>query len=119
MAFNKQKIFEQAIKAIQENNLFFVEDIIAFIPCSKPTFYDYFKVDSDELNTIKDHLDQNKIATKTEIRAKLLKGAKAAELLALYRLICTPEEHRLLNQQCMDHTTKGEKINILTEEKDV
>lgn len=110
MAYDKDKLYKQAITAIEENNLFFVEDIVAFIPCSKPTFYDYFPPNSNELNNLKDLLEGNKIKTKSAIRAKLWKSDKAAELLALYRLICTPEEHRKLNQQYTDHTTKGEKM---------
>jgi len=102
MRYNKNKIYEQAEKAIKENNLFFIEDIIAWLPISKPTFYEYFPIDSYEINNLKELLDINKTKTKSAIRAKLFKGEKAAELLALYRLICTPEEHRLLNQQYVE-----------------
>ena len=110
MAYDKKKIYEQAAEAIKKNNLFFVEDIVAFLPCSKPTFYEFFPPDSNELNTLKDLLDDNKIKTKSSIRSKLWKSNKAAELLALYRLIATPEEHKKLNQSYVDHTSKGEKI---------
>ena len=110
MAYDREKIFEQAVLAIKENNLFFVEDIVAFIPCSKTTLYEFFPADSDEMNALKSLLEDNKIRTKSSIRAKLFKSQKAAELLALYRLICTPEEHQKLNQQYIDHTTKGEKM---------
>ncbi len=100
---NKQKkIYEQAKEAIEKNNLFSIKDVVAFIPCSRSTFYDYFPDGSDELDTLKEMLEQNKIKTKSSIRAKLYKSEKAAELLALYRLICTPEEHRLLNQQYIE-----------------
>ncbi|HNV51328.1 MAG TPA: hypothetical protein PKM28_00425 [Tenuifilaceae bacterium] len=104
MAHDRNKIYEQAQKAIKENNLFFIEDIIAFIPCSKFYFYDAFPVDSNEYNTLKGLLEENKTKTKSAIRAKLFKSQKAAELLALYRLICTKEEHQLLNQQYLEHT---------------
>lgn len=103
MAYDKTKIYEQAQKAIKDNNLFFVEDIVAWLPITKATLYDYFPVDSDELNTLKSLLDENKTKTKSAIRAKLFRSQKAAELLALYRLICTKEEHQLLNQQYIDH----------------
>jgi hypothetical protein len=104
MAYNRDKIFEQAQKAIKDNNLFFVEDIVAWLPITKATLYDYFPVDSDELNTLKGLLEENKTKTKSSIRAKLFKSQKAAELLALYRLICTKEEHQLLNQQYIEHS---------------
>lgn len=110
MAYNKRKIYQQAIKAITDNNLFFIEDIVAFLPISKKTFYEYFTVGSDESNNLKELLEINKTTTKSEIRKKLFKSEKAAELLALYRLVCTPEERQLLNQQYIDHTSGGDKI---------
>lgn len=110
MAYDKVKIYKQAEEAIIKNNLFFVEDIVAFLPCSKPTFYEFFPVESNELNNLKELLEQNKIYTKSQIRLKLFKSEKAAELLALYRLICTTDEHRKLNQSYIDHTTKGNEI---------
>jgi hypothetical protein len=112
MAYDKNKIYEQAKQAIEENNLFFIEDIIAFIPCSKFYFYDTFPVNSNEYNTLKDLLETNKTRTKSAIRSKLFKSQKASELLALYRLICTKEEHQLLNQQYIDHTSDGKGLSI-------
>ena len=109
MAYNKAKIYEQAKEQIAKHNLFFIEDIVAFLPCAKPTFYDFFPIDSNEMNTLKAMLEENKIKTKSSIRAKLFKSGKASELLALYRLICTPDEHRLLNQQYQEITGKDGK----------
>ena len=111
MAYDRDKIYNDAIRVIKENNLFFVADIIAFIECGKSCFYEQFPAGSDEMETFKGLLEENKIKTKSGIRTKLFKSEKAAELLALYRLICTPEEHQLLNQQYVDHTSKGESIN--------
>ncbi len=102
MAYNKKEIFKQALEAIEKNNLFFIEDVVAWLPISKPTLYEFFPLESNELNTIKDLLNINKTKTKSAIRAKLFKSDKAGELLALYRLICTPEEHRLLNQNYIE-----------------
>ena len=110
MAYDRNKIYQQAEEAIKKNNLFFVEDIPAFLPCSRSTFYAFFPDGSDELDTLKSFLDDNKVRTKSSIRAKLWKSNKASELLALYRLIATPEEHQKLNQSYVDHTSKGDKI---------
>jgi hypothetical protein len=109
MAFDRDKLYQQAQTAITENNLFFIEDVVAFIPCSKPTFYEHFPIDSNELNNLKDLLEKNKIRTKAAIRAKLYKSPKASELLALYRLICTPEERKMLNQNYIELTGKEGK----------
>ena len=109
MAFDRDKLYQQAETAITENNLFFIEDVVAFIPCSKPTFYEYFPIDSNEFNNLKDLLERNKIRTKSAIRAKLYKSPKASELLALYRLICTPEERKMLSQNYIELTGKDGK----------
>ena len=115
MAYDKQKIFEQAKEVAIKNNLFAVEHIVAFLPIRKQTFYDYFPIDSDEMDEIKNVLEENKIRTKASIRAKLFQSQKAAELLALYRLIATPEEHRLLNQTYLEskHEIKGSIVDKL------
>jgi flagellar biosynthesis regulator FlbT len=115
--YNKKDLFEQAKKAIKENNLFFFSDVIAFLPCHTDTFYQYFRPESKEHSELRSMLEDNKIKTKSAIRAKLFKSQKAAELLALYRLICTPEEHRLLNQQYIEQTIKEQPLfNIDIEE---
>ena len=113
MAYDTEKLFQQAKEAVEKHNLFFVEDIVAFIPCSRSTFYDRFPDGSEELDTLKTMLEDNRVKTKSSIRAKLYKSDRASELLALYRLIATPEEHQRLNQQYIDHTSKGGKIEIV------
>ncbi len=118
--YDKNKLYEQSKEAIEKNNLFFIEDIVAWLPCSKATFYEYFPLDSDELNELKGMLERNKIRTKSSIRAKLFRSEKAGELLALYRLICTPEERRMLNQQYIEMNTndKGFTVNFIDKSKD-
>ena len=110
MAYDKEQIYKQAEEQVKTNNLFYIEDIVAFLPISKTTFYEFYPAESDELNALKSLLEINKVKTKSSIRAKLYKSNKASELLALYRLIATPDEHQKLNQSYVDHTTKGDKI---------
>ena len=105
--YNKEDLFNQAKKVIVEHNLFFFSDVTAMLPCHHTTFYEYFKPDGEEHTELREMLEANKIRTKSSIRAKLFKSSKAAELLALYRLICTPEEHRLLNQQYVENKFDG------------
>ena len=106
MTYDKKKIYQQAKEAIEKNNLFFIEDIVAWLPCDKTTFYRFFEPNSNEYNDLKTMLENNKIKTKSGIRAKLWKSDKAGELLALYKLIGTEEEHRRLSQTYVDQTNK-------------
>ncbi len=111
MAFNKDQLYKDCLREAEKNKLFWIEDVCAFVGVSKPTFYDYFPVDSNELNAIKNTLTKNKIQIKAGIRNKLYKG-KGSELIALYKILATEDELRALNGQYVDHTSKGEKINI-------
>lgn len=120
MAYDKNKMFKKALKAIEEHNLFFIADIVAFIAISTETFYRFYPLESKEYEMLRSALDANKIRTKSSIRAKLYKSQKAAELLALYRLICTSEEHQLLNQSYVNHKhviKKTEKTVIVFKEE--
>lgn len=114
MAYDKKTIFEKAKQAITDNSLYFIEDVVAFLPIVKATFYEYFPLDSDEMNDIKELLDDNKISMKVKLRKKLSEGDKAAEILALYKLIATDDERRALSMQHVDHTTKGESLNVIS-----
>lgn len=114
MAYDKQQIYNQAKAAIEEHGLFFIDDVVAYVDCSRSTFYSFFPEDSDELDNLKEKLFSNKIIKKVELRDKLAKGDKAAEILALYKLIATDSERRALSMQHIDHTTKGDKINVVS-----
>ena len=101
MAYDRDEIFQQAQAAIRDHNLFFVADIIAFLPCTTSTFYEFFPVESNEMNALKKMLEANKIRTKASIRNKLYKG-KGGDLIALYKMICTEDERRALSMSYID-----------------
>jgi hypothetical protein len=110
MAYDKQKIFEQAKEVTVKHKLFFIEDIIAFLPIGKTTFYDYFPVDSNETNELKALLDTNRTTLKVSMRSKWYTSNAPALQMALMKLIASPEELRKLSMSHTDITTQGEKI---------
>ncbi len=107
MAYDKLKIFNQAKEVIIKNKLFFVEDIVAFLPCTKPTFYDFFPPDSNELNELKELLETNRTELKVSMRSKWYKSNAPALQMALMKLLSTPEELRKLSM-----TTVEEKSDV-------
>ena len=115
MAYNKEELYKQAIEQIREHKLYFIEDLIGFLPCSKPTLYDYFPIDSNEINTIKKELEDNRVATKIKLRNKWLESTSAPLQIGLMKLLGTDDEVDRLNgsRQKIDHTTKGESINVI------
>ena len=54
MAYDTKELKEKAEKAIKEHNLYFIEDVVAYLPCSKSTFYEHFPINSDGYNQITD-----------------------------------------------------------------
>lgn len=112
MAYDKQKIFEQAKEMIVKHKLFFVEDIVAFLPISKPTFYEYFPVDSNEVNELKGLLETNRVELKVSMRSKWYKSNAPALQMALMKLIATPEELRKLSMQFVESENTNKNTNF-------
>jgi len=108
MAYDRIKIYQQALDLIEKKKLFFIEDVVTLLPISKPTFYEFFEIDSKELNTIKEGLDKNKIEVKNGLRNKWYNGNNPLTQMALYKLIGTEEEyHRIASTK-----TENKNINI-------
>jgi hypothetical protein len=112
MAYDRIKIFEQAKEVIVKNKLFFIEDIVAYLPCSKPTFYDFFPPESNELNELKALLETNRITLKVSMRSKWYTSNAPALQMALMKLIATPEELKKLSMQYVESENTNTNKNF-------
>ena len=99
MAYKTEDLFNTAIEQIKKNKLFFIEDIIAFLPCRKSTFYEHFPNDSDYYKKMFEELETNRTELKVSMRSKWYKSNAPALQMALMKLIATPEELRKLSMQ--------------------
>jgi hypothetical protein len=109
MAYDRIKIYQQALDLIEKKKLFFIEDVVTLLPCSRSTFWDMFPDKSDELDNIKELLDKNKIDVKNGLRNKWYNGNNPLTQMALYKLIGTEEEyHRIASTK----TTTEQTINV-------
>lgn len=102
MAYDRNEIFEKAKKVTVENNLFFIEDIIAYLPIGKTTFYEYFPTESNETNELKDILELNRVSLKVSMRKKWQDNPAPALQMALMKLIASPEELKKLSMQFIE-----------------
>lgn len=107
MAYDKNKLEKQALEAIEKHKLFFISDVIAYLPCSRQTFYD---LDLDKLDTIKDALTKVKTDIKVSMRSKWYKSDAPALQMGLMKLLSTDEELKKLSMQYNDHTTDGKEL---------
>ena len=115
MKYNKDKLYEQAIEVAEKKKCFFIEQVVSFMPCAKQTFYDYFPIDSDEMDAIKAILDKNKIEIKSAMYKKWFDSDNATLQVALMKLIATENEAHRLNgsSQKIEHAGKIQTTPII------
>lgn len=97
MKYNVKDLEKQSIEAINKYKLFFIDDIIAYLPCSRATFYNH---GLDKLDTIKDALLQVRTEIKVSMRSKWYKSDNPTLQMGLMKLIASPDE---LKQLSMNH----------------
>ena len=102
---------EKAIlETIAKNPIFNFKDIFVYYKgCGRSTAYNH---NLDKLDSIKEALYSNRRKGVSSLLAKWLASDNATLQLAAMRMICDAEEHRSLNQNYSDITTKGEKIEV-------
>jgi hypothetical protein len=112
MAYKRKEIFDKAKEKITKNRLFFIEDIIAVLPCDKTTFYRFFPPECNEYNALKELLELNRVATKISMRKKWSESGNPTLQIALMKIICTDEEAHRLNGSSLkaDITSGGKEI---------
>lgn len=97
MEERKTEIYKQALKVAETNKCFFIDQVVSFLPIARSTFYEYFPAASDELDTIKEILDKNKVEVKSAMYNKWFKSDNATLQIALMKLIASEEEAHRLN----------------------
>ena len=112
MAYNKAKVFKQAKEMIVKHKLFFIDDIVSFLPISTSTFYEWKLQESEELKGL---LEQNRIELKVSMRSKWYKSNAPALQMALMKLIATPEELKKLSMQFIESENKNENTTRVIE----
>jgi hypothetical protein len=111
MAYKKKDLFDTAMQNIEKNKLFFIEDIIAYLPCRKSTFYEHFPNESDYYKRMFEALEKNRTELKVSMRSKWYKSNSPALQMALMKLLSTPEELKKLAMQYVESENKNTNIN--------
>ena len=119
MAYKKEDLIKQALQAIKEHKLIFIEEVVSFLPCVMSTFYDK---KMEESEAIKSAIQANKINIKTKLRTRWQDVDNSALNIALYKLCATKEELGILSvQQQKDkepatNENKGKTVEELEKE---
>jgi hypothetical protein len=112
MTYKTHELEQAALQAIKTRKLLFIEDVVACLPCSKPTFYQH---KLNELDSIKDAIERNRIETKLKIRKKLFESDNPIALIAAYKLVANDDElDRLTTNRQTPRLPEGNKPMIVT-----
>jgi hypothetical protein len=106
MAYNTEDLLQKAMEAIEKNKLFFIEDIIAYLPCGKTAFYEHFPNETNNYKKMLEALEKNRTELKVSMRSKWYKSNAPALQMALMKLIASPEELRKLSMQFVESENK-------------
>lgn len=89
MAYKKGELEKRALQLIESEKLYFHSDVWPLLGVSERTYYNH---KLQELQSIKEALEKNRVRIKTTLRAKWQESNSAALQLALYKLVGTPDE---------------------------
>lgn len=103
MSYNLEELKAKSLDVIEKNKLFFIEDVIAYLPCGRTYFYDTVQLNKDA--DILALLEKNRIEIKVSMRKKWFASDHPALQLGLYKLIGSDAEaDRLGNKQKLEHS---------------
>ncbi len=97
----------ELLDVIRRHKIAFFDHAFGFTSFKRSTAYNH---GLDKLDDIKNAIAQNRVKAKNYMLNKWIASDNATLQLAAYRLCADPEEHQKLNQQYIDHTSKGEKM---------
>lgn len=94
MAYDREKLIEKSLEAIEEHKLIFLSEVIAFLPCSSSTFYNN---ELEKVEEIKEALNNQKIRAKVSMRRKWYNSESATLQMGFYKIVGTDHEAHRLN----------------------
>lgn len=113
MSAKKPKYEAEILEAIKGKPVYCFKDIFVYYSGISRQYA--YEIGIDKSDKIRGVIDRNKQKGKVSMLDKWIKGDNATLQLAAMRLIGDDDIRRRLNQQYVDHTTAGEKINIIVE----
>ena len=113
MAYDKEDIFKKAKNLAVLHNLFWIEDIVAMLPCDKTTFYRFFELESNEYNELKAILEDNRINLKVKLRKKWQDSESPALQMGLMKLLSNAEELKRLSVSYTENENNNKNRNII------
>jgi len=111
MAYDKKELEKKALAAIDKHKLMFIEHIVAFLPCSKTTFY---ALELNESNAIKKAVEEMRVSKKTKMLSNWINSETPSLQIAAMKMIAEEHEaHRLNGTKQEIKQTGGLKSRVI------
>lgn len=111
MAYDPKELEQKALAAIDKHKLMFIEHIVAFLPCSKTTFYD---LKLHESNAIKKAVEEMRVSKKTKMLSNWINSETPSLQIAAMKMIAEEHEaHRLNGTKQEIKQTGGLKSRVI------
>ena len=105
--YEVEDLEKQAIAVIEAHKLVFIDEVCAYLPCSRSTFYEK---ELDKSDAIKSALHEVRTKKKLFLRTNWEESQNATLQMGLYKLLATPEELAALSMQNVDIKSNGQTI---------
>jgi len=112
MAKSKRKHEKDIIEVIRKNKICRIQHIFGHYDELRSS--QFYNLGLEKSESIKEELNKNCSKGANCLLDKWMASENATLQIAAMRLICTPEERRLLNQNYIDLTTNGNDLTPLT-----
>jgi hypothetical protein len=115
---DSNKLFKKIIKAIEKENIYFIQDVCLEVAVARRTFYNHFPLGSDKYDKIDMALNKNKSRTKRMLHNIFMSTlASPSERIFMYKLLACDEAKRQLNPAFgINQTTPTEHRITLVDE---
>lgn len=103
----KAEYAEELLSILRGKKIAFLSHAFAYTSFSSSTAYNF---ELEKMESVKETIKKNRANAKNYMVQKWIASDNATLQVAAYRLMSDPEEHKLLNQSYIDHTSGGEKV---------
>ena len=114
MAYKTEDLEKKALAAIKRHKLMFIEHIVAYLPCSKETFYNHKLHESD---AIKKAVESMRVSRKTKMLSGWIDSEVPSLQIAAMKMISEEHEAHRLNGTKTEIKHKGGIKSTLVEWK--
>ena len=114
------KLFADVMEAIKTHNVWTLSEVPNFVGVTRNTIYNHFPVGSERMTAINEAIEANRMKSRVSLRAAMFKKKDPSCLIALYKMIATPDERKALAAHFIETSTdklKPLEIHVIDPKK--